>query len=84
MDATEARNLVNSSLTALGYGSVKPLAVKALYRDNRAFAGVHFAFEGVSAIWLAGSDEVRFFDSAGKLIRTIGRGALRQQTRSAA
>ncbi len=71
MEPTEVRNLVTRTLKTLGYGDAKSLGCKVLYRNNRQYAGVQFVFEGVSAIWLADSDRVGFFDGSGKLFKTV-------------
>jgi hypothetical protein len=70
MEPTEIRDLVTTTLTDLGFGDAKSLGYHVLHR-SRSYAGVHFAFERVSAIWLVDSDHLRFVDDTGKLLKIV-------------
>ena len=70
MEPTEIRDLVTTTLSDLGFGDAKSLGYHVLHR-NRQYAGVRFDFEGVSAIWLLDSDDLRFVDGTGKLLKTV-------------
>ncbi len=67
---TDVRELVLTTLDDLGFGDASPLGERLLFR-NRIYAGVHFMFEGVSAIWLIDADHVRFLDDSGKDLKTV-------------
>jgi hypothetical protein len=64
------RELVTTTLNGLGLGSAKSLGEQLVCCDNRS-VGVHFAFEGVSAIWLDDPSLVRFVDDSGKLLKVV-------------
>jgi hypothetical protein len=64
------RELVATTLNGLGLGSAKSLGERLVCCDNRR-VGVHFAFEGVSAIWLDDASHVRFVDDSGKLLKVV-------------
>lgn len=83
MEPTEIRDLVTTTLTALGFGDAKSLGYHVLHRC-RHYAGVRFAFEGVSAIWLMDSDHLRFVDDAGELLKTVRLRASKEVSKAAA
>ncbi len=70
MEPTEVRELVKTTLSDLGFSDAKSLGCHLVFR-NRHYAGIHFMFEGVSAIWLADSDDLKFFDDSKKLLKIV-------------
>jgi len=68
MDSAEIRELVQAELAHLGFADAKSLGERLLYCD-RYYIGVRYAFEGVSAIWLAGAGHLRFVNDAGVLLK---------------
>ena len=67
----EMRDLVKATLDDLGLGDAQSLGERVLILD-RIFVGVRFVFEGVSAIWLADADHLRFVDDSGRLLKIVG------------
>lgn len=66
----EMRELVRTTLEELGFSNARPLGEHVLFRDP-FYVCVCFAFEGVSAIWLADADQLRFVDDKGKLLKIV-------------
>jgi hypothetical protein len=84
MEPIQVSHFVAATLKALGYGRAKSLGCRVLSRKNRQYAGVHFLFEGVSAIWLTDSDHVKFFNESGELFKAVRLDASPQLARKAA
>ena len=51
-------------------GASGPMTRTLLLRD-RQFAGQKFRCGGVQAVWLAGEDEIAFYDEGGALLKTV-------------
>lgn len=83
MEPIEVREFVRATMDALGDGTAKSLGCQVVYRSG-GFAGLRFVFETKSAVWERDSDQVRVFDSAGKLIKLARPTAKPRHARKAA
>lgn len=66
----DVQELVATTLIDLGFAKAKSQGERLIYCD-RYYVGVRFAFEGISALWLAGAGHVRFVDDSGKLLKIV-------------
>ena len=83
MTLPEIRELVKNALQKMGRKDAQPVAERLLLRD-RHYVGRRFEFVGVSAVWLAEAEEIKFYGASGEFLRAIQLSGERETLRRAA